>query len=429
MTEPLRIGIAGLGTVGLGVVAILQQQQALLRARCGRDIEIVSVSARNQNKQRRLDVSGYRFEADPLQLASNTHIDVIVELMGGAEGPARTLVETALANGKHVVSANKALIATHGVALAKSAEANHVSLCFEAAVAGGIPVLKLLREGLAGNSISRMMGILNGTCNYILTHMWEEKRSFDDVLAEAQKLGYAEAEPSFDVDGIDTAHKLAILTSLAYGVAPDLAHIYVEGIRGLTLRDMEFANELGYAIKLLGISQRTPEGILQRVHPCMVEKNTAIASVRGVYNAVQIDGDAAGNIFAQGRGAGGSPTASAVIADIIDIARGNVSHPFGISSAELVSVPAASMQSLNTAYYVRLGVVDKPGVLADITAIFRDCGISLKSFLQHGHAPGEKVYIIVATHKTTEKDMQQALAKMASQPNVIEPPFSIRIEE
>jgi len=425
MTKPLRIALSGLGTVGMGVVSILEKQRDLIRQRAGRDIEIVAVSARDKNKDRGMDMSKYQFESDPVALA-NADVDVIVELMGGAEGAARNLVEKSLANKKHVVTANKALIATHGVALAKAASANDVSLAFEAAVAGGIPVLKLLREGLAANNISRVMGILNGTCNYILTHMWEEKRTFDDVLAEAQKLGYAEAEPSFDVDGIDTSHKLAILTAMAYGTAPDLKNLSVEGIRPITLRDMEFANELGYVIKLLGVSSRTPEGILQRVHPCMVEKTSSIASVRGVYNAVQIDGDAAGDIFVQGRGAGGAPTASAVVADLIDIARGNRVASFGVS--ELKALPSASMANLESAYYVRMGVVDKPGVLADITGIFRDSNISLKSFLQHGHAPGEKVYIVVATHVTKESDMQAALAKMAAQSSVIEPPFSIRIE-
>jgi len=427
MAAPLRIALSGLGTVGLGVAAILQNQKDLIEKRAGRAIEIVAISARS-NKKRDVDVSAYRFESDPVALAS-ADVDVVVELMGGAEGAARNLVEKALANGRHVVTANKALIATHGVSLAKAAEAKNVTLAFEAAVAGGIPVLKLLREGLAANKVSRVMGILNGTCNYILTHMWEEKRTFDDVLAEAQKLGYAEAEPSFDVDGIDTSHKLAILTSLAFGTAPDLGNIAVEGIRNITLKDMEFAAELGYSIKLLGIASHTADGILQRVHPCMVAKSAAIASVRGVFNAVQIDGDAAGSIFVQGRGAGGGPTASAVIADLIDIARGSQAPAFGVTSSALAPLKAASMDSLESAYYVRLAVVDKPGVLADITAIFRDSGISLKSFLQHGHAPGERVYVVGATHVTKELGMKQALAKMAAQNAVLEPPFSIRIEE
>lgn len=427
--NPLRIAIAGLGTVGASVVTILQEQKTLLHNRCGRDMEIVAVSARDSKRKRDCDISAYRFETDPLSLAKSADIDVVVELMGGAEGTARTLVETALAHNKHVVTANKALIATHGAVLAQAAEAKNLSLCFEAAVAGGIPILKLLREGLAANNITRVMGILNGTCNYILTHMWEEKRTFDDVLAEAQRLGYAEAEPSFDVDGIDTAHKLAILTSLAYGVAPDVKSLHSEGIRNITLRDMEFADELGYTIKLLGITSHTGHGIMQRVHPCMVAKDSGLSSVHGVFNAVQADADAAGPIFIEGRGAGGRPTASAVIADLCDIARGRTNYPFGVSSATLALLPVAPMELLTSSYYVRLAVVDKPGVLADITAIFRDAGISLKSFIQHGQAAGEKVTIVVATHATSEAGMRQALTKIAAESSVLEAPFSIRIEE
>jgi homoserine dehydrogenase len=427
MIKPLRIGLAGLGTVGIGVVGILQQQSELLRARAGREFELVAVSAKSQ-KKRTLDVSGYRFEPNPEALAA-LDIDVIVELMGGAEGPARALVEKSLANGKHVVTANKALIATHGAALARTAETHNVSLAFEAAVAGGIPVLKLLREGLAANNITRVMGILNGTCNYILTHMKADRRTFEDVLLEAQKLGYAEADPTFDVDGIDTAHKLAILTSLAYGTAPDLKNIHIEGIRSITIRDMEFASELGYAIKLLGIVSREGDSTLQRVYPCMVRKDIGLAHASGVFNAVQIDSSNAGEIFVQGRGAGGAPTASAVVADIIDIARGHVSPSFGVAAADLKPFPASAMDGLEISYYVRLGVIDKPGVLADITAIFRDSGISLKSFLQHGHSPGEKVYIVVVTHTTTERDMRAALAKMQGHASIMETPFCIRIEE
>lgn len=429
MEKPLRIAVAGLGTVGSAAVDILSRQKTLIAARAGRAMEVVAASARDPNKKRACDLSAVRFEPEPLALAKAADIDVVVELIGGAEGTARALVEAALANGKHVVTANKALIATHGAALGKTAEAKGVSLCFEAAVAGGIPILKLLREGLSANRTARVMGILNGTCNYILTHMKDEGRSFEDVLAEAQKLGYAEADPAFDVDGTDTAHKLAILTSLACGTAPDLASLHIEGIRHITLRDMAFADELGYTIKLLGIVGTAGEGILQRVHPCLVPKDSALAHVGGVMNAVQADADAAGSLFVQGRGAGGEPTASSVVADLVDIARGHAAYPFGIASGALAPLKPAPMASLESAYYVRLGVVDKPGVLADITAIFRDAGISLKSFLQHGHAPGEKVHIVVATHTTAEQDMQQALARIAEAASILETPFSIRIEE
>ncbi len=429
MTQPLRIAIAGLGTVGTSVVAIIEGQRESLRARTGRGIIITAVSARSQSKERSVSLAPYRFETNPLALANAADVDVVVELIGGAEGTARTLVEAALANGKHVVTANKALIATHGAALASNAEQKNISLNFEAAVAGGIPILKLLREGLTANEFSRVMGILNGTCNYILTHMWEGKRSFEDVLAEAQKLGYAEADPSFDVDGVDAAHKLAILTALAYGVAPDLKTLTIEGLRNITLRDMEFADELGYAIRLLGITSRNEDGILQRVQPCLVVKGSSLASVRGVFNAVQIEGDASGSIFIQGRGAGGNPTASAVVADIADIARGNKNYAFGTSAANLSALKPAPMDALECAYYVRLGVVDKPGVLADITSTFRDCGISVKSFIQHGQSAGETVTIVVATHKTREAELKKALATIAKQPSITDAPFSIRIEE
>lgn len=423
MTQPLRIAIAGLGTVGTSVIDILEQQRENLRARTERDITITAVSARSQNKERSVSIAPYRFEADPAALTTARDVDVVVELIGGAEGAARKLVEAALANGKHVVTANKALIATHGTALAAIAEKNKLSLNFEAAVAGGIPILKLLREGLSANAINRVTGILNGTCNYILTGMWEEKRELADVLTEAQQLGYAEADPTFDVDGIDAAHKLAILTSLAFGSKPDLASLTIEGIRNVTLRDMQFADELGYVIRLLGVTQAGS----QRVYPALVAKHSNLASVRGVFNAVQVETDSAGTIFVQGRGAGGTPTASAVVADIMDIARGNSAYPFGVSSAQLTSGSSATIPGMSE-YYIRLGVIDQPGVLADITAVFRDCGISLKSFLQHGQAPGQKVYIVVATHETNEREMEKALGAISSQPSVIEKPVHMRIE-
>ncbi|MDX2074233.1 MAG: homoserine dehydrogenase [Alphaproteobacteria bacterium] len=429
MTHPLRIGIAGLGTVGTSVVAIIEGQRALLRARTGSDIEITAVSARDKNKERSVELGAYRFESDPMALVSASDVDVVVELIGGAEGVAHELVKTALKNGKHVVTANKALIAAHGASLAAEAERKNCALFFEAAVAGGIPILKALREGLAANAISRVIGILNGTCNYILTHMWEGKRELADVLAEAQALGYAEADPSFDVGGMDAAHKLAILTALAYGAAPDLKHLHVEGIEGVSFRDMQFADQLGYTIRLLGITSRTEQGILQRVHPCLVAKGSSLASVRGVLGAVQVQGDSVGTVFMQGAGAGGAPTASSVVADVMDIARSNRSYAFGIAADKLAALKPAPMASLASAYYVRIGAVDKPGVLADITASFRDSGISVKSFIQHGQAAGEKVTIVIATHTTTEADMQRALATIAKQPSILEAPFSIRIEE
>jgi homoserine dehydrogenase len=428
MSAPLRIGIAGLGTVGGGTLAVLEKQAALLEKRCGRPLKVVAVSARSKNKQRELNIAAIRWIDDPVSMGTDPEIDVVVEMMGGSEGTARQLVETALANGKSVVTANKALIAHHGVALAELAEKSGAVLAFEAAVAGGIPIIKSLRDGLAANAFSRVIGILNGTCNYILTQMWETKRSFDDVLAEAQALGYAEAEPSFDVDGIDTAHKLAILASLAYGAAPSIDHLYVEGIRRITLRDMQWADELGYTIKLLGIAVATDDGIRQRVHPCMVAKDSPLGSVRGVYNAVMAEGDAVGRMFFEGRGAGAGPTASSVVADIMDIARGVHYKPFTLPVASLAHANFTGMDALRCSYYLRLSVTDKPGVLAAVTSIFKEHSISLKSFVQHAHAPNETVQLVLTTHETQEAAMLAAIEKISSLDSMRERPYMIRIE-
>ena len=428
MSNPLRIGIAGLGTVGGGTLAILLKQAALMENRAGRPLQVVAISARSKNKKRDVDVSNIRWVDDPVALASDPEVDVIVELMGGSEGAAKQLVENALANGKSVVTANKALIAHHGAALATLAEEHNAVLAFEAAVAGGIPIIKTLRDGLAANHISRVMGILNGTCNYILTQMQSTKRSFDDVLREAQNLGYAEAEPSFDVDGIDTAHKLAILTALAYGCAPAIGHVYAEGIRRISLRDIQFADELGYVIKLLGIAAKTENGIQQRVHPCMVAKNSPLGAVHDVYNAVLTEGDAVGRIFLEGRGAGAGPTASSVVSDIIDIARGANYKPFTLPASALAQAQFTGINSLRCSYYLRIGVDDKPGVLASVTSILKENGISLKSFIQHSHAAGETVQLVLTTHETEESAMVKAINAVASLDTVREAPFMIRIE-
>lgn len=427
-TQPLRLGIAGLGTVGCGALQILQNQKCLLSARCGRDIEVVAVSARDKQKQRPVSLAGMRFCDDPLALAALPDVDVVVELIGGAEGVARTLTEKAFLAGKSVVTANKALIAHHGVALAQLAESKGVVWAFEAAVAGGIPIIKALREGLGANAFSRVVGILNGTCNYILTNMWESKRSFAAVLKEAQDLGYAEAEPSFDVDGIDTAHKIAILTSLAFGCPPALDSLYCEGISRLSLLDMEFAAELGYVIKLLGISAIGAEGIEQRVHPCMVRQESPLGTVSGVYNAILLEGDAVGTVMFEGRGAGAGPTGSAVVADIMDIARGVAYNPFTLPVPALKDIPFSGMDRLRCSYYVRLSVIDRPGVLAEVTGIFRQEQISLRSFLQHSHAPGEAVNLVLTTHETSEPAMLRAVQLIGSLASVKEQPFMIRIE-
>ncbi|NBO20279.1 MAG: homoserine dehydrogenase, partial [Proteobacteria bacterium] len=327
-----------------------------------------------------------------------------------------------------VVTANKALIAHHGIELARLAEKTGAVLAFEAAVAGGIPIIKALRDGLAANHFQRIAGILNGTCNYILSNMAESRRGFEEVLREAQELGYAEAEPSFDVDGIDAAHKLAILTSLAFGCAPAIDKVYIEGIRRITLLDMEYAAELGYVIKLLGIASHTPDGIEQRVHPCMVRSGSPLGNVHGVFNAIVAEGDAVGSVLFQGRGAGAGPTGSSIVADIMDIARGVAYKPFTLPVAGLRQVPPSGMDRLRCSYYLRLTVIDRPGVLAEVTGIFRQEGISLRSFLQHSHAPGETVNLVLTTHETNEPSMLRALAAIGQLGSVKDKPYMIRIE-
>jgi homoserine dehydrogenase len=353
---------------------------------------------------------------------------VVVELIGGADGPALALCEAALGAGKPVVTANKALLAHHAAALARLAEANGLTIGFEAAVAGGIPIVKTLREGLAGNRISRVYGILNGTCNYILTTMRESGRDFDDVLAEAQRLGYAEADPGFDIDGIDAAHKLALLAALAFGCPPDFAAVYIEGIRHVSPLDIAFASEMGYRIKLLGVARRTEHGLEQRVHPSMVRIGAPISQVEGVFNAVVAEGDQVDATLYSGRGAGGGPTASAVVADIADIARGIALPVLGVPSAALQALPPAPMERHYGAYYFRLMVVDQPGVLADVAACLRDHEVSIEALIQRARNPLEPVPIVLTTHETMEAQMIGALARIAALPTVLEPPRMIRIE-
>ncbi|TVR96831.1 MAG: homoserine dehydrogenase [Rhodospirillales bacterium] len=427
MGEPLRIAIAGLGTVGTGAVRLIEANAGLLKARTGRDIVITAVADLDR-RDRGFSGTGYRWYDDALAMAEECDADVIVELIGGAEGIARTVCETAIARGRHVVTANKALIAHHGTALAGAAEAAGVTLAYEAAVAGGIPVIKSMREGLVGNACNRVYGILNGTCNYILTAMRESGRGFQEVLAEAQALGYAEADPSFDVDGIDTAHKLAILASVAFGCTVDFAAVHIEGIRQITAEDIAFAEELGYRIKLLGIAKRTPEGVERRVHPCMVPLGSPIAHVEGVFNAVVADGDFVDTIIQVGRGAGERPTASAVVADIADIARGNRVATFAVPAARLASMPAMPMHKHRGAYYIRLMVLDRPGVFADIAAILRDHDVSMEAVIQRARAPGGAVPVVMTTHDTVEAAMVQCVDAIGALPFCQEPPHLIRIE-
>jgi homoserine dehydrogenase len=425
---PLRVGIAGLGTVGAGVVRLLAENAEIIAARAGRPITVTAVSARDRARDRGVRLDHMSWCDDAVALASVPEIDVVVELIGGAEGPAKALAEAVIAAGRPLVTANKALLAEHGAALARAGEEAGVAIGYEAAVAGGIPIIKTLREGLAGNRIFRIAGILNGTCNYILTVMREQKRDFADVLADAQALGYAEADPSFDIDGVDAAHKLAILAALAFGRPVDFAAVHVEGIRRISALDISFAEELGYRIKLLGIARETAAGVEVRVHPAMVPKTALLASVDGVFNAVVAEGDFVGTVFLQGRGAGAGPTASAVVADLIDIARGTKIPIWGAALGRLSASPTVPIAAHHGAYFLRLMVVDEPGVLADVTAILRDHCISLESMLQHGRKPGEAVPIVLVTHETNEAAITQAIARIGKIAAVLEEPALIRIE-
>ena len=437
MAEPLRVGIAGLGTVGASVIRLLERQCGALAARAGRGVKVTAVCARDKSRDRGVDLSGITWFDDPVALAKSTEIDLFVELIGGDEGPARASIEAALASGKSVVTANKALLAKHGMSLAKLAEDKHVALAFEASVAGGIPIVKTLREGLAGNAISRVYGILNGTCNYILSRMELEGLSFEACLADAQRLGYAEADPTFDIGGFDTAHKLAILTSLAFGTAVDADAVHVEGIQSITLADLKAAEELGYRIKLLGVAQRTDKGIEQRVHPTMVPKSSAIAEVMGVTNAVTIDADAVKELTLVGPGAGGMATASAVVADIADIAKGIRSAPFGLPTSALEKASRIPVQRHEGGYYIRLTVHDRPGAAAAIATRMAERQISLESIMQRkpvlkrgaeANATAEAVPVVLITYATSEATIREALEAVVKDGYIAGTPQVIRIE-
>jgi len=421
--QPLRIALIGLGNVGTGVLNLLKDNNSVVTVRSDRTLEIVAVSARTK-KDRGVDLSGYDWLDNPLDAATRADVDVVVELMGGDGDPAYTLVKTALQNGKHVVTANKALLAHHGVELAKISEEKNAALLYEAAVAGGIPIIKMLREGLAANKIQRLYGILNGTCNYILTTMEETGRGYEDVLKEAQALGYAEAEPSLDVDGGDTAHKLSLLASLAYGVAPDLSALSVSGIRSITAEDIQAADELGYRIKLLGQAEQQPDGrLLQTVAPCLVPKKSSLAHVSGVLNAVYTEGNYVGSSFVAGRGAGSEPTASAVVADLIDLGRGNHVHSFSVTSSALAPLNKMDPQDWAGEFYLRLVVLDQPGVIADIAAILRDYNISIESLIQRGRDPGQPVTVIITTHEILRRNMDDAAVRMSQLKTVAAQPL------
>ncbi len=438
MAEPLKVGLAGLGTVGSAVVHLLDQGHDKLIARCGRPIEVVALSARSRGKKRGFDVKKFRWFADPAVLARDPLIDVLVEVIGGEGDPAKRAVEAALNAGKPVVTANKALLAGHGQKLAALAERHCVALNFEAAVAGGIPIVKTLREGLNGASFTRIYGILNGTCNYILTRMEQDRLAFGDCLREAQRLGYAEADPTFDVEGHDTAQKLAILASLAFGAMIDPGAVYVEGISSITPADLVAAAELGYRVKLLGVAVKTEAGIEQRVHPTLVPKDSAIAQVMGVTNAVTVDAEGLAPITLVGPGAGGVATASAIVADLADIARGVVTPPFGLPAARMTTIRKAPMQHHEGGYYIRLLARDRPGTAATIARRLAQQNISLESIVQRHAAgsrgaaqpgrSGEAVPVIMITYATSEDAVHKALAAVRRDRVVSGRPQVIRIE-
>jgi len=435
MANALKIGVAGLGTVGASLVRILQTRANALAVACGRPISVAAVSARDASKDRGILMDGITWYADPVEMANEADIDVFVELVGGAEGAAENSVRAALARGLHVVTANKALLSRHGVELAKLAEQKGRLLNYEAAVAGGIPVIKTLRESLTGNNFSRIYGIMNGTCNYILTRMEREGLSFADCLKEAQRLGYAEADPSFDIEGNDTAHKLSILTTLAFGCEISADKIYLEGITNISIEDIHAAADLGYRIKLLGVAQKTESGIEQRVHPTMVPLDSVIAQVDGVTNAVALESDILGELLMVGPGAGGNATASAVLGDITDIAK---SRP-GAQEVPVLGRPAhllepyrqAEMQSHEGGYFIRLTVQDRTGVFASIATQMAENAISLESIVQHSKEPAtphRPQTIILVTHATMESAVRKAVDAIKREGYLIGEPQVIRIE-
>ncbi|MGY4750877.1 homoserine dehydrogenase [Pannonibacter sp. Q-1] len=441
MASALRLGVAGLGTVGASLIRLLSKNGDALARKCGRPVVLTAVTARDKTRDRGLDLTGVTWFDDAAEMARSADVDVVVELIGGASGAAEACVRAALTSGKHVITANKALLAAHGVELAGIAEKAGVSLNYEAAVAGGIPIVKTLREAMAGNSVTRVYGILNGTCNYILTRMEREGLSFAECLADAQRLGYAEADPTFDIEGNDTAHKLALLTSLAFGCKISADDIYLEGISSITTADIKAADELGYRIKLLGVAQVTESGIEQRVHPTMVPKTSAIARIDGVLNAVAVDGDFVGGVVLVGPGAGGNATASSVASDIADIARGDIAPALGAPSNVLTDYKRAGMRMHEGGYYIRLSVFDRPGAFATIARCMADADISLESIVQRRRrAPGsglngaetevhEAQPVILITYETSETAVRQALESIEAKGVVADRPQMIRIEK
>ena len=427
MADALKIGIAGLGNVGAGVVKVLNQNADLITRRAGRQIVATAVSARDRSRDRGISLDGIAWEDDAAELATRADVDVVVELIGGSNGPALTLARRTFAAGKPLVTANKAMLAHHGMELAQIAENAGLPLKYEAAVAGGIPVIKGLAEGAAANRITRVYGLMNGTCNYILSRMEAEGLDFAAVLADAQALGFAEADPSFDIDGIDTAHKLSILAALAFGGRIDFAGVAAHGIRAIARADIAQAATLGFRIKLVGLAEVQDGQLFQRVHPALVPLDNPVATTMGSLNAVVIEGDFVGRLFFQGRGAGEGPTASAVVADLVDIARGDVRPPFVMPVADLAALPRAPAADRQGRYYLRLSVADRTGVLAELTAVLRDCGVSIESLVQRGTSSDGDAMLVMITHEAREADVLASLAHMAASPSVTGQPVMMHI--
>ncbi len=429
MSSPLKIAVAGLGNVGVGVVKILEQHKKLIADRAGREIVITTVCARNHNVDRGVDLSPYNWVGDARILPDRDDVDIVVELIGGEDGVAFETAKNTLNQSKSLVTANKAMIAHHGTELADLAQNNDVALRFEAAVAGGIPIIKAIGEGLAANELSLVYGIMNGTTNYMLSQMEARGLSYDEILAETEELGYLEADPSLDLDGIDAAHKLAILSSVAFGTKTDFDNVYIEGIRKIETVDIEHGRELGYRIKLLGITKYENGNLSQRVHPVMIDRDLPIAGVMDGFNALVVDGDYIDRTFYQGRGAGEGPTASAVVADLIDIARGHNGPAFFKPASKLVAANPISINQRKGAYYVRLQVKDEAGVIADITSGLKQANVSVETMLQKGSEQDGTAYVVLITHETSETAMKDALNRINEFSSVIETPMSIRIEK
>lgn len=428
MAEPLRIALAGLGTVGAGVIRLVEANAELIARRAGRPLQIVAVSARDRTRKRGVDITPYVWEDDMVILGERADVDVVVELIGGSDGPALALARTTIEAGKALVTANKAMIAHHGLELAEKAEAAKVAFKFEAAVAGGIPVIKGLREGAAANAIDRVYGILNGTCNFILSTMEDTGRDFGDVLAEAQAKGFAEADPSFDIEGIDAAHKLSILAAISFGAKLDFGSVETAGISKLLAADIAQADALGYVIRLIGMAEAADGKLFQRVQPHLVPFDHPLAHVDGATNAVVAEGNFSGRLLFQGAGAGEGPTASAVVADLIDIARGEAGPPFSVPVAELEAMAPAESGGRASRAYLRFVVADRPGVLAEITAAMRDAGVSIESLIQKGrHGDGGEVMVAMVTHEGPESAVSEALRLLKGSPSLAAPPLVMQI--